>query len=131
MCGSRFQNSGNAPDEQPTERSHLAVICAETQEEARHVAGTAAWRKMMAGRGAKEPLLSPEEVEQRRRQLSPGDQAELDATRDAMVVGTPEQCWEQFHAFARDYQLDELGLVTVTHSFADRINSYRLLAEAR
>lgn len=115
----------------PARMLALAVICAETEEEAKHIAGTAAWRKMMAGRGAKEPLLSPEEVEQRRRQLSPGEQAELDATRNAMVVGTPEQCWEQFAAFARDYQLDELGLVTVTHSFADRLNSYRLLAEAR
>ncbi|WP_260856077.1 endonuclease domain-containing protein, partial [Pseudomonas oryzihabitans] len=24
-CWSRFQNSGNAPDEQPTERSHLVI----------------------------------------------------------------------------------------------------------
>lgn len=115
----------------PSRMLALAVICAETEAEARHIAGTAAWRKMMAGRGSKELLLAPEAVEQRRRQLSPSDQAELDATRDAMVVGTPEQCWERFHAFAREYQLDELGLVTVTHSFADRLNSYRLLAAAR
>lgn len=106
----------------------LAVICAETEEEAKRIASTAAWRKTMSGHGAQEPLLSPEEIDQRRRRLSPSDLAELDATRDAMVVGTPEQCWEQLHAHARDYQLNELGLVTVTHSFASRLNSYRLLA---
>ncbi|MNC36051.1 hypothetical protein D3C75_845550 [compost metagenome] len=121
-----FQQAGH--QHKPSRMLALAVICAETEEEAKRVASTAAWRKMMTGRGAREPLLSPEEIDQRRRQLSPSDLAELDATRDAMVVGTPEQCWEQFHAHARDYQLNELGLVTVTHSFESRLNSYRLLA---
>lgn len=121
-----FREAGH--DHRPSRMLALAVICAETEEEAQRVASTAAWRKMMTGRGAREPLLSPEEIDQRRRSLSASDLAELDATRDAMVVGTPEQCWEQLHAHARDYQLDELGLVTVTHNFADRLNSYRLLA---
>lgn len=124
-----FREAGHR--HKPSRMLALAVICAETEEEAKRVASTAAWRKMMTGRGAREPLLSPAEIDQRRRRLSPSELAEFDATRDAMVVGTPEQCWEQFHAHARAYQLDKLGLVTVTHSFESRLNSYRLLAGGR
>ncbi|NBA97155.1 MsnO8 family LLM class oxidoreductase [Pseudomonas sp. R5(2019)] len=108
----------------------LAVICAETDEQARLIAGTAVYRKMMAGRGPREPLLSPTEVALRRQRMSAADRAEFDETLENMVVGSPSTCHQQIVALASAFSTEEIGIVTVTHSLSARVQSYRLLAQA-
>jgi alkanesulfonate monooxygenase SsuD/methylene tetrahydromethanopterin reductase-like flavin-dependent oxidoreductase (luciferase family) len=44
-------------------------------------------------------------------------------------IGTPEQCWAEMESFADEFKTDEISIITVTHSQADRLDSYRLLAE--
>lgn len=107
----------------------LAVICAPTDEEARFVAGTAVYRKMMAGGSLREPLLPPSDVSARYLDMSQIERAEFDATLDDMVVGSPESCRRKIQKLAQDFGIDEIGIVTVTHGLEDRIQSYRLLAD--
>nr|WP_269803249.1 MsnO8 family LLM class oxidoreductase [Pseudomonas sp. NMI542_15] len=107
----------------------LAVICAESDEEARLIAGTAVYRKMMAG-GKRERLLSPDEVQRRYKLMSRHDQDEFDNTLSDMVVGSPETCRGKLQEIATEFGCEEIGVVTVTHSLENRIRSYELLANA-
>lgn len=107
----------------------LAVICADSDEEARFIAGTAVYRKLMAGSIPREPLLSPEEVQRRYGQMSQEERRDFDNTLGDMVVGSPETCRSIIRQIADEYGCEEIGVVTVTYSFDDRLRSYRLLGE--
>ena len=101
-----------------------------SDEEARFVAGTAVYRKLMAGSIPREPLLSPEEVQQRYKQMSPEERRDFDNTLGDMVVGSPETCRARIEQIAEAFGCEEIGMVTVTYQFDDRLRSYRLLSEA-
>ncbi|WP_209008706.1 MsnO8 family LLM class oxidoreductase [Pseudomonas eucalypticola] len=107
----------------------LAVICAPTDEQARKIAGTAVYRKMMAGRLPREELLSPEEVATRRKRMHAADQEEYDQTLDNMIVGSPSTCRTRITQIANLFDCNEVGIVTVTHTYTDRLVSYQLLAK--
>ncbi|GGB91271.1 hypothetical protein GCM10011352_16640 [Marinobacterium zhoushanense] len=107
----------------------IACICAETEEEARLRAGTAVYRKLAAQMGQREDFLTPAQVQDRYRDLPPSLQAEYNHILGGYTVGTPEQCWDEMRALAKAFECDEMALVTVTHSQADRMESYRLLAQ--
>lgn len=108
----------------------LAVICAESDEEARFIANTAVYRKLMTGKAPTEALLSPKEVRERYVRLSLSERREFDETLDDMVVGSPETCQKKIRDLAYAFGCDEIGIVTVSHRFEDRLRSYRLLARA-
>lgn len=108
----------------------LAVICAPTETEARFIAGTAAYRKIMAGKAAKEPLLCPSDVKRRYEQMNCYERLEFDRTLDSMVIGTPQTCFQEITAIASAYGTEEVGVVTVTYDFQHRRESYALLALA-
>ncbi|WP_449432677.1 MsnO8 family LLM class oxidoreductase [Pseudomonas putida] len=108
----------------------LAVVCAASDEEARYLAGTAVYRKMMAARAPREALLSPAEVQMHYKRMS-DDQRRLYAeTLDDMVIGSPETCRRQIQALANEFGCNEIGIVTVTHAYEHRLRSYQLLAQA-
>ncbi|WP_286238639.1 MsnO8 family LLM class oxidoreductase [Neptuniibacter halophilus] len=109
----------------------IACICAETDEEARIRAGTAVYRKLAAQMGQREPLLSPEEVQDRYRKLPLSYQNEYDHILSGYTVGSPDSCWQEIEKLSAAYGCDEIGTVSVTHSFADRLDSYQLLARQR
>lgn len=116
--------------DEPKSMLAIACICAETEEEAHSIAGTAVYRKLMAGQGVMEPFLSPSQVADAYQQLSPSQQAAYDHVLQGYTVGTPQQCLDEIEALAKAYGTDEIGLVTVTYSFEDRLRSYQLLAQA-
>lgn len=108
----------------------VAAICAETEEEAIRAASSHVYWKVQAFRhGKADSFYSPDEVLEKKQQLSLSDQAYYDETLETMIVGTPEQCREQLEALAEQYQVDELIIVCVTHSFKTRMESYTLLAK--
>jgi len=107
----------------------LAVICAASDEEARFIAGTAVYRKMMAGSKAREPLLSPAEVQERYQRMNTEEREEFDRTLADMVVGSPATCRSRIEQIAADFGCEEIGVVTVTWRFEERLESYRLLGE--
>lgn len=78
----------------------------------------------------REPLLPPSEVKARYLKMTQLERQEFDATLGDMVVGSPESCHEKIQELAQTFGSDEIGVVTVTHRLEDRIQSYRLLANA-
>lgn len=107
----------------------IAAICAQTEQEARLRAGTAVYRKLAAQLGKRSDFLSPSQVQDEYRQWSVSLQAAFDHIMSGYTVGTPEQCWDEIQTLAKVYDCPELALVTVTHSQADRLDSYRLIGQ--
>lgn len=127
----------NAYDQAWTESGHtgapgrmlaVAGFCAETQEEAELLASTAIYRKMMVQRGDKDALLSPEIVQDYRKAFSASQEAEYVHLLNGYTVGTAERCKAKIEELARAFGTDEVAVVTVTHDFNARLESYRLLS---
>ena len=128
----RYRDSfkSNGSFDEPNPIIAVASICAETTEEAKLIAGSHVYWKVQAFRHGKvDTFFSPEEVVEKKKQLSPADQAYFDETMDTMVVGTPKECQEQLEKIAEEYKVDELMIVNVTYSFKPRIDSYTMLAK--
>lgn len=60
--------------------------------------------------------------------LTPDQTAEMHKIISNLVAGTPEQVGHEIKALSSKYQVDEFMIVTITHDFEDKINSYRLVA---
>lgn len=123
-----WQQAGHA--HQPNKMLAIACICAETEEEAKLRAGTAVYRKLSMQLGLNEGFLTPEQVQDRYRSMSASQQAMYEHVLDGYTVGTPEQCWQKMWELAQQFACDEIALVSVTYSQAERLDSYRLLAQA-
>ncbi|HEX2201908.1 MAG TPA: LLM class flavin-dependent oxidoreductase [Longimicrobium sp.] len=106
----------------------LAVVCAETREEARRLAsGVEVWRRRIA-RGFDRGIPAPEEA---LAELDEGWSPPPVGTDGArMIAGTPDEVRGELHRVAARYGADEVLIVTVTHDFAARLRSYALIAEA-
>lgn len=105
----------------------LDVIVASSQEEAlrRSLPWQAAWAQMMRGR-RDVSLLSIEQAEQF--DFTREERRLLDFKIEVSAVGTPDFVQNKLTAIAADFGVDEIMAVTITHDFADRLDSYRLLA---
>ncbi|MFC6672251.1 LLM class flavin-dependent oxidoreductase [Marinobacterium aestuariivivens] len=109
----------------------VSAVCAGSREEAEYLASPQVYWKVKAFRhGVRDAISSPEEALNRRAKLSPSDQAYFDQTLASVVCGAPQECRERLAAIADRYGSDEVGIVTVTHDFADRLRSYQLLVGA-
>ena len=95
-----------------------------------HLAGTAIYRKMMMQVGGQDALLPPAAVQDRRRHFSPSEEAEYRHIESGYTIGTPEQCRDEIEKLAKAFGTEEVAVVTVTHDFVARVNSYALLADA-
>jgi alkanesulfonate monooxygenase SsuD/methylene tetrahydromethanopterin reductase-like flavin-dependent oxidoreductase (luciferase family) len=105
----------------------IGAFCAETLEEAELLASTAIYRKMMAGNGDKQSLFSPQAVQDFRKSFSPSQEAQYLHLLKGYTVGTPEQCKAEIEVLAEAFGVEEVAVVTVTHDFTARLQSYRLL----
>ena len=114
-------------DKAPERLLAIGAFCAETLEEAKLLAGTAVYRKIMTSRGHKGPRLPPEDVKDLRSKLPVSQQAEYDHLLSGYTVGTPEQCQTELAALAQRFNTQEIAVVTVTYEFSSRLESYRLL----
>lgn len=109
----------------------VSALCAETREEALFFASSQAyWKTMAFKHGIREPWLSPQEATDKSAKLSPGDKQYYESLMAAVTLGSPEECSHQLEQLSEYWQTDEIGLVTVTHDYETRKNSYRLFAEA-
>jgi len=117
-------------EREPSTMLAIAAICAETEEEAKLIAGTAVYRKMAAQFGKRDDFFTPEQVQDEYRSWSNELQAAYDQVLAGYTVGTPEQCWDEIETLAKTFECPEIALVTVTYSQEDRLNSYRLLGKS-
>ena len=122
-----FKSGGSL--EKPEAIIAVAGICADSKEEAEYIASSHTYWKVQAFRhGARDALFTPEEVMDKKKQLSLSDQAYYDETLATMVTGTPQQCQSRLEQIAELYKVNELMIVNVTHAFKPRVESYKMLA---
>ncbi len=111
-------------------RASVAVfaLCADTEADALRLAKC---RDLFIARlytGRFGPFPSVEEAEAHR--YNPHELAIVQHARRRTVAGAPEQVRERLSELGRQYGVDELVIVTITHDFKARLRSYELLADA-
>ena len=104
------------------------VLCAETEEEARHHAASRDLWRLRLERGELGPYPPPEEA--LAYDYSAEEMVRIEENRRRQVVGDPAQCREGLEAHAEAYGVEEVVVVTIAHDFGARVRSYELLAQA-
>jgi luciferase family oxidoreductase group 1 len=111
----------------------VGVLCAETQQEAEYLHASVRLLQWRIRQGSREPIASPEDALR-----------ELERTSDAgfrqaaseppewprYFIGTPETVRRELNGMASALGIEELVIVTITHSHVARLRSYELLAQA-
>ena len=105
----------------------IACICAETDDEAHWLAGTAVYRKMAAQSGWREDFLTPDEVRDRYRQMSVSERDRFDHIESGYTIGSARRCRDDIDTLVAAFGCSEVALVTITWSQQARLDSYRLL----
>jgi luciferase family oxidoreductase group 1 len=105
-----------------------AVVCAETDDEARWLAGpgAVAFLRLRAGHPGRYP--TPEEAAAYR--FTPAERESVKGWTRSHVVGSPATVLARLAELAERTAADELIVTTMTHSPEARLTSYQLLAEA-
>jgi len=105
----------------------VAVICAETDEEAERLATSVdVWK--LADEDARGCVPSIEEAAARPRTAL--EHATIVQRRKGLVVGGPDRVADTLNRLACDFDVEELVVLTVCHDPEARLRSYQLLAEA-
>jgi luciferase family oxidoreductase group 1 len=119
------------PSEQ-LERPYLmlgvAVVCADTEQHARWLAGSSrlAFVRLRTGRPGRLP--TPEEADAYT--FTPQERELIKTWQFSVVVGTPDTVRQQLDDLAQRTEADELIITTMVHDPAERLRSYRLVADA-
>ncbi|MFE1348044.1 LLM class flavin-dependent oxidoreductase [Streptomyces sp. NPDC058757] len=106
------------------------VVVAEDDETARELAtGYGPWvRSIRTAEGAI-PFPTPDEARARTRTWTEEDHALVADRVDTQFVGSPAKVADRLEQLQQATGADELVITTITHDHADRVRSYRLLAE--
>ena len=106
----------------------LSAICAPTEAEALYLAGpqTLSWVLFHSGKIRK--LVSPEEAASY--SFGADELALIESQRRLWIVGDPQSVRAQIMAKVAETGASEVMITTTMHGYADRLRSYRLLAEA-
>jgi luciferase family oxidoreductase group 1 len=123
----RFAASGHTGIE-PRTAVAAWVICAEGEEEARHIAASGRMTFTLLRRGRLIAVPPPEEAE---RFLAADDRAgSPPSSRRRALIGTPERVRAELEDVVAAYGAQEAIAVNITYSHEARLRSYELLAEA-
>lgn len=136
-CFGKFMSSSNPVDVLDTyreNRSHgeiivtVNVFCHTDEKYARELAYSYAVNQALksTGRGFNgvAGIEDTSAVE-----LTEDEHRETEKIMSNLIAGTPESVGKTLTGLSEAYQVDEFMIVTITHSFEDKLNSYRLLAE--
>ena len=104
------------------------VICAETTEEAEHLAASRDYWRLKLGQGQHLPYPPPEEA--LNYDYSDHERAVVEHNRANRIVGDPPSVKAQLEDLATRHGANELVVLTITYDFAARVRSYELIAEA-
>jgi luciferase family oxidoreductase group 1 len=106
----------------------VSVVCAETDEEARWLAGSGAlaFLRLRSGRPGRYP--TPEEAAEYR--FTPHEREAIKAWTSSHIVGDPPAVRAALAELADRHGAEELMITTLTHSPDARLASYRLVARA-
>ncbi len=129
---SRFEPSADL--EEPRVVVGVSAICAESDEEAEHLAASVTMAMRLLRRGQLIAVPTPERAQEwlredgARRRPEPGAPRRRGSRR--MVVGSPATVRAGLEEVAAEYAADELLVVTIVHSHEARRRSYELIADA-
>jgi luciferase family oxidoreductase group 1 len=114
--------------EEPYAMVGVAVVCAETDEQARWNHGPAALSFLRLRSGRPSTFPSPEEAAAY--EYTPPERAFVDSWTATHIVGSPETVRDGLRALREATAAHELMLTTMVHDHADRLRSYELVAQA-
>ena len=106
----------------------LFVICADDEQQAQRLAAAVDLRRVQMAYGADAPIPSLQTAAAW--QPDERAQAVIERERPRSIIGTPERITERMLALKSRFQADEIVVLTVAASYAARLRSYELLAEA-
>lgn len=113
--------------EKPESILTISVVCAEDAEKAEAIALSHLIWKIQKEKG--EAHFIPSIDEARNYPLNEKDKKQLLKMKQNMIIGNPKHVKQKLEQLKETYQVDEIMIITSTHLPADRINSYRLIAE--
>ena len=103
----------------------IFAICAETEKEALELSKSRDLWFIRLLRGNPGPFPSVKEASDY--PYSGRELQVLEENRKKRAIGTPEQVCEKLESYVKDFELDELMILTITHSKSARSKSYELL----
>ena len=106
----------------------VAVLCADTHDEAEALASSFDLVRLRIARG--ERGLFPSVAEAQAYPYTDEEQMLIQANRNRFFVGTPADLKAQLTGLAQEAEVDELMLLTMTHGPQARERSYELMAGA-
>ncbi len=107
----------------------IFVICGETTEEAEKIASSLDLSILLLEQG-KRTTGTPSIETAQNYSYSAYDLFRIKENRQRMIVGDPSSVKEKIINLSKAYNTEEFMIVTITHRFEDKLNSYRLLANA-
>ena len=122
----RFQKDGR--DAGPNAAVCCFVICAESDEEAERRAKVVDCRRLDMGYNLDTVVPTQEEAEART--FTEQEKAYIQGQRARLVHGSAATCKAKLTAIAEQFAADEIMVLTITGSYATRLESYERLAEA-
>ena len=105
----------------------LAVVCADTDEEAEYLVGSVDLAHLRRQRGDYEPI--PSAAEAAAYPYTESDRRFIARNRERVLVGGPARVAEGLARFVETTQADELMITTAIHDLKAKKRSYELLAE--
>ena len=103
----------------------IFTICAETEKEALELSKSRDLWFIRLLRGNPGPFPSVKEASDY--PYSGRELQVLEENQKKRAIGTPEQVCEKLESYVKDFELDELMILTITHSKSARSKSYELL----
>jgi luciferase family oxidoreductase group 1 len=113
--------------ERPYAMVAAAVVCADTDERARFLAGAGALSFLRLRSGHPGPVPSPEEAA-----AYPYNELERAFVEDrqaSQIIGSPQTVRRQITELVDATKADELMITTMVHDSADRLRSFELVAD--
>jgi luciferase family oxidoreductase group 1 len=121
----RFQPSQDL--QQPEANMAIFVFCSEDEEKLFQHQALMDFRFNQFEKGAGIVPVGYEDIKDVNYSIQ--ELERIQHNRKRVITGTPEQMKSKLTQLALDYDVDEIIAVTITESFEDRLNSYKLLCE--
>ncbi|MGO4808890.1 LLM class flavin-dependent oxidoreductase [Cupriavidus sp. 2MCAB6] len=115
-------------DERPYSAAAIFVICADSEAEAAELERAVDLRRLQMAYGVNAPIPSLAQAAQH--EPTERDRLIVERERPRTICGTPEQVAQRMLDLRERFLADELVVLSVTASYAARLRTYELLAQA-
>ncbi|GAB4072844.1 LLM class flavin-dependent oxidoreductase [Barrientosiimonas marina] len=115
------------PEQTPETIVTVAVVCADTTEEAHDLALSNQLWRIKGDKGEGDGKI-PEVHEAKSYTYTDDEKDTIQTMADKTIIGNPQEVKQQLNELQSIYQVDEWMIVTITHSYEARAKSYELIA---